>query len=316
MTEDARLSRDAAVRERRGGSERRFARIALAAVRRTHVVGTGPLVTVVIPTYNWSSVLRCAIESVRRQTYRNWELIVVGDGCTDDSAAVVASFGDSRIRWTNLEQNSGSQSAPNNAGIELAQGKYVAYLGHDDVWFPDHLARLVTAAESAGAGLAVSTCLSLGPRGSNIRWLQPWTPFAQGVTVPPSAVLHRRDLVAEVGGWRDYREIREPPDLDFVSRLAATALGWAETNVLTVCKFNSALRPNSYRECRSEEQEQALRRTSSPRLFSLRLLAYVAWLRIRWLEERPPASPEPPAVVPPGWYVNEWRRIRGLAPID
>jgi hypothetical protein len=125
-------------------------------------------------------------------------------------------------------------------------------------------------------------------------------------------VLHRRDLVAEVGRWRDYRELVQPPDLEFIGRLAASPLGWAETNVLTVCKFNSALRPGSYRERRSEEQQQALRRMSSPRLHSLQLLADVAWIRFRRLKERPPAYLEPPAVVPPGWYVEEWRRMRGL----
>jgi glycosyltransferase involved in cell wall biosynthesis len=300
------------VRELRGGTKRRFARVALAALRPILPPHTGPLVTVVIATYNWSSVLRCAIESVRRQTYENWELVVIGDGCTDDSEAVVASFGDSRIRWMNLPTNSGSQSAPNNTGIELAQGKYVAYLGHDDIWFPEHLARLVTAAERASAGLAVSVSLSVGPPGSNIRRLQPTRPFAHGVSAPPSAVLHRRDLVAEVGGWRDYRELVQPPDLEFIFRLAASPLGWAETNVLTVCKFNSALRPNSYRERRSAEQEDALRRTSSPRLFSLQLLSDVARIRLLRLAEHPPAYREPPAVVPPGWYVNEWRRMRGL----
>jgi hypothetical protein len=125
-------------------------------------------------------------------------------------------------------------------------------------------------------------------------------------------VLHRRDLVAELGGWRDYRELVQPPDLEFLFRVAASPLGWAETNVLTVCKFNSALRPNSYRERRYEEQQEALRRTASPRLFSLQLLADVAWIRLRRLEQRPPAYPEPPAVVPPGWYVSQARRMRGL----
>ena len=266
----------------------------------------------VIATYNWSSVLRCAIESVRRQTYRSWELLVIGDGCTDDSEAVVASFGDPRIRWKNLPQNSGSQSMPNNAALELAQGEYIAYLGHDDVWFPAHLAWLVTAAERARAGIAVSVCLSLGPSGSNIRWLQPPRPFAPGIPVAPSSVLHRRELAAQVGGWRDYRELVRPPDLEFIDRLAESPLGWAETNVLTACKFNSALRPNSYRARRSEEQEWALRRTASPRRFSVRLLAGVARIRFLRLQERLPAYREPPAVVPPGWYVNEWRRVRGL----
>jgi glycosyltransferase involved in cell wall biosynthesis len=312
VNEDERREAAAKVRELRGGSKRRFARVVLAALKPAPALQTGPLVSVVIATYNWSSVLRCAIESVRRQTYRSWELLVIGDGCTDDSETVVASFGDARIRWTNLPRNSGSQSLPNNAGIELAQGEYIAYLGHDDIWLPAHLACLVTAAERARAGMAVSICLSLGPSGSNIRWLQPPRPFAPGVAVPPSSVLHRRDLVAQVGGWVDYRELVRPPDLEFIDRLADSPLGWAETNVLTACKFNSALRPGSYRERRSDEQESALRRSASPRRFSLRLLADVARLRLRRLEERLPAYREAPAVVPPGWYVDEWRRMRGL----
>jgi hypothetical protein len=130
--------------------------------------------------------------------------------------------------------------------------------------------------------------------------------------VPPSSVLHRRDLAAQVGRWDDYRGLVRPPDVEFIDRLAASSLRWAETNVLTVCKFNSALRPGSYRERRSEEQEWALRRSSSPRRFSLRLLADVARIRFLRLRERPPAYREPPAVVPPGWYVDEWRRMRGL----
>ena len=89
-----------------------------------------PLVSVITATYNWSSVLRYAIQSVLRQTCQDFEMIVVGDGCTDDSAEVVASFDDPRLRWHNLPHNTGHQSAPNNAGLELARGRYVAYLGH------------------------------------------------------------------------------------------------------------------------------------------------------------------------------------------
>ena len=106
--------------------------------------GSEPLVSVILSTYNWSSVLRLAIETVLWQTMRrDFELLVVGDGCTDDSAEVVQSFGDARIRWHNLASNSGSQSGPDNAGLAMARGRYVAYLGHDDVWYPTHLATLV-----------------------------------------------------------------------------------------------------------------------------------------------------------------------------
>src|SRR5258707_8831106 len=69
-----------------------------------------PLVSVIIATYNWSTVLRMAIHSVLWQTGQNFELLVIGDGCTDDSEDVVRSFGDARIHWHNLPVNSGNQS--------------------------------------------------------------------------------------------------------------------------------------------------------------------------------------------------------------
>src|SRR4029453_18799999 len=98
-----------------------------------------PSVSVIIAAYNWSSVLRCAIASVLRQTFTDFELWVVGDACTDDSEAVARSFGDPRVHWHNLERNSGSQWAPNNAGAVRARGEYIAYLGQDALWDPRHL---------------------------------------------------------------------------------------------------------------------------------------------------------------------------------
>src|SRR3984957_4345570 len=95
-----------------------------------------PLVSVIIATYNYCNVLRCAIQSALGQTFHDFELLVIGDGCTDESEAVAASFGDSRIHWYNLAGNSGYQAAPNNAGLQMARGRYVAYLGHDDLWLP------------------------------------------------------------------------------------------------------------------------------------------------------------------------------------
>src|SRR5688572_8257735 len=77
---------------------------------------TSPSISVVIATYNRSRMLAYAIESVLRQTFTDWELIVVGDACTDDTAEVVARYvaADPRVRFVNLERNWGEQSAPNN----------------------------------------------------------------------------------------------------------------------------------------------------------------------------------------------------------
>jgi len=104
-----------------------------------------PRVSVIIATYNWSSVLPYSIGSVLRQTMQDFEILVVGDGCTDDSEAVVAAIGDPRIRWFNLPANSGHQSAPNNEGLRQARGELIAYLGHDDLWLPHHLGAHVAA---------------------------------------------------------------------------------------------------------------------------------------------------------------------------
>jgi len=136
------------------------------------------------------------IRSALWQTYPSLEVIVVGDGCTDDSADVVRSLGDPRVRWDNLPQNTGSQSLPNNRGVELARGEYVAYLGHDDLWLPTHLAHLVSALQQSRVGLGWSSVEAIGPPRSNVRRVTGlrWK--------PPSAVLHRRDVVEVVGGWR------------------------------------------------------------------------------------------------------------------
>src|SRR5947207_7975428 len=81
-----------------------------------------PRVTVIMATYNWSSVLPYSIGSALRQSFTDFELLVVGDGCTDDSEQVVTAIGDPRVRWINLSSNSGHQSAPNNEGLRQARG--------------------------------------------------------------------------------------------------------------------------------------------------------------------------------------------------
>jgi glycosyltransferase involved in cell wall biosynthesis len=122
-----------------------------------------PVVSVVISTFNWSSVLRYAITSVLAQSFEDFELIVVGDCCTDDSEAVVKSFDDPRIRWHNLAEHAGGQFGPNNQGVALARGRYIAYLGHDDLWHRDHLAVLVAAIEAHKADLVFAITEDIGP---------------------------------------------------------------------------------------------------------------------------------------------------------
>lgn len=104
-----------------------------------------PEVSVVIPCYNAEKYLRQAIDSVFAQTYSNLELIVVNDGSTDKSGAILASYGD-RIRVIH-QQNQGL-SAARNVGIASALGEYVAFLDADDYWQPDKLRQQIAVMEA------------------------------------------------------------------------------------------------------------------------------------------------------------------------
>jgi glycosyltransferase involved in cell wall biosynthesis len=105
----------------------------------------GPLVSVLLPTYNRRLYLPHALDSVMRQTYRNLEVFVVNDG-GEDVADIVRSCGDERVVFINRRENRGKPYSLNEA-LGRARGKYVAYLDDDDAYYPNHIGVLVRALE-------------------------------------------------------------------------------------------------------------------------------------------------------------------------
>jgi len=99
-------------------------------------------VSVVMPTYNRAYIIREALESALGQTYRDFELIVVDDGSSDNTREIVASLPQEKIRYIRHERNRGC-SAAYNTGIAAATGELVAFLDSDDLWQPDYLTRQV-----------------------------------------------------------------------------------------------------------------------------------------------------------------------------
>lgn len=95
-------------------------------------------VTVVLPTYNRGYTIKKAIESVRQQSYCNWELIIVDDASTDNTEECVRGYQDTRIKYICNEKNGGAAYS-RNEGIRLAQTEYVAFQDSDTVWHPDKL---------------------------------------------------------------------------------------------------------------------------------------------------------------------------------
>ena len=221
---------------------RRRAALTRAILRNAHadpVIRDRPLVSVVLATYNWSSVLRHSVRSVVWQTYPNLELLVIGDGCTDDSEQVVASVGDERVRWYNLKTNSGSQATPNNVGLEMARGEYVAYQGHDDVWHPRHLAAMLAHLQAADAEIGHSLAEVLGPPGTKVRYLNGLfgkEGMPRDWWIPPTSIVHRTELGRRIGGWRTWEQ-GVIPDRDFLARAREPDTGLISVHALTAFKL-------------------------------------------------------------------------------
>src|SRR5438094_2743094 len=94
-----------------------------------------PLISVLLPVYNASAYLATAIESILTQTFRNYELIIINDGSTDDSLSIIRSFTDDRIKLIDNPANIGLIESLNK-GIDLARGKYIARMDADDISLP------------------------------------------------------------------------------------------------------------------------------------------------------------------------------------
>lgn len=99
-----------------------------------------PKISVIIPTYNRADLLPRAINSVLNQTFKDFELIIVDDGSTDNTKEIVSEYlkKDNRIKYI-YQENSGGPAKPKNVGIKNSKGKYIAILDSDDEWFPKKL---------------------------------------------------------------------------------------------------------------------------------------------------------------------------------
>jgi glycosyltransferase involved in cell wall biosynthesis len=192
---------------------------------------------VVIPAYNRAATIAAAIESVLRQTYPDFELVVVDDGSTDGTLAAAAAVRDPRVRLVAAPRNLGAAGA-RNLGVEEARGTWVAFQDSDDEWLPRKLEKQMARLAAPGAPPYVGAycgLLTLGGlddrEGERIRLRyvpDPAVAAADGDILP--ALLHgnavstqtlvvRRDLFLELGRFDEATTPIE--DWDFVLRLAA-----------------------------------------------------------------------------------------------
>lgn len=229
---------------------------------------TGPQFSVVMATYGRGRHILPSVRSVLGQSLGDFELLVVGDACTDETEAVVRGIGDARVRWLNLATRAGSQSGPNNVGIEAARGAIIAYLGHDDIWEPDHLERLAALYRSGSpVDFAVSGAifhLPNGLPGSAVTGI-----FEDGADVrrfffPPSSFSHPKPVIRRLGGWRMPMDIRPPVDEDLLLRAVAAGMRFRSTGAITLHKFAAGHRYLSYVTQSSDEQAAMLADLADP----------------------------------------------------
>lgn len=241
-----------------------------------------PEFTVITATWNRGRHILPTVRSVLAQRDVDFEYLVIGDALDDDTEAWLDRIDDPRLQFVNLEKRSGSQSGPNNAGLDRARAPIAAYCGHDDIWAPDHL-RALAAAYRANPGLD-AVAAGLLSHGSWPEFPQAiygifddFLPFGPRLYTPPTGFSHRIDKDGALR-WRSRAEADAPVDREFQARLAARGYQFGSTRRITAHKWAAGHRYLDYLRQDAGPQQAMLDSLLDGR-FAARLPRLVARIR-------------------------------------
>ncbi|MDX1648634.1 MAG: glycosyltransferase family 2 protein [Myxococcota bacterium] len=214
--------------------------------------------SVVVAAYGRPDVLAHALRSALAQTLPDLEVVVVGDAAGRETADVVASLDDPRLRHLDMPLHYGEQSGPNNVGAARARGDLLAFLNQDDLWLPDHLAVALAWLEATGSDLVLARGAMLRPGeggaparredqgfrltgvGRDGRY-DPLRTYA-----PASTWLLRRALHERLRGWRPALECHGESSRDFLVRAWRGRARMRIVPHVSVAIVQSAPRPGAY----------------------------------------------------------------------
>jgi glycosyltransferase involved in cell wall biosynthesis len=183
------------------------------------MIAGNPLVSILTPTFNRADFLGQMIESVLSQTFRNFELIIVDDGSTDDTRSLVEGFRDERITYR-YQENSG-QSVARNAALKLATGQYICFLDSDNAWLPDKLEKSLKAFEqNPDVDVVYGDCITINEHGDEISrknmrrhsgYIAPL--MLRDNFISMNTTMTRRHCFDEMGGMSARRRVADDYDL-------------------------------------------------------------------------------------------------------
>ena len=217
----------------------------------------GPLVSIIMTTYNRAEWLPKSIGSVLSQTYLNWELIIWNDGSSDNTVDVINSYSDQRIRYY-FEKNHGMSYALNKS-LELCQGKYIAFIDDDDLWDKNKLMIQVDILEKYNAELLFTNFINVEyEQNKQFVWFDQCKEGLSYIEISkadnkvsliikgmpeglylsnlilPSTVLVKKEIINRVGGFNE--GLKSAMDLDLWWRMGLAGVKFAFTNEILVTR--------------------------------------------------------------------------------
>lgn len=164
-----------------------------------------PLVSVIVPTYNYSNFIEQCINSILEQSYQKIEVIVVDDGSTDDTLTVLQKF--EKRALIHSQKNSGV-SAARNAGLQLSKGEYIAFLDADDWWDPSKVEKQMNAMIKSRSNISYSFYMASNLEGPSVPVASPElngvlgnhylrTPLTSPIPLPCSNAIVKREQIGE-----------------------------------------------------------------------------------------------------------------------
>jgi glycosyltransferase involved in cell wall biosynthesis len=261
-----------------------------------------PKVTVVIPTFNSAGLLPEAINSVLEQKFRDFEIILVDDGSTDNTHEVVSDY---RSKLTYVYQKNMGVAAARNRGIQMARGDYLVFLDADDVLLPNKLGEQVDFFQKhPDVDLLFSevNCFTVNDKGVEKQWPYPspicrkirWDESLQYAEIlaiqnlfPPVSVMVRRQSVIDAGGFDEDRDLMPLADWDLWYRLGHNGIFAYQREVLAKYRVseNSMSRNRPTMKLASRKLERKIKGSGGFNLLSDHFHSdfYFYW-GVQWLD--------------------------------